>query len=535
MRKKKEPEVITPVEVRETQEQIVPEVLEPLFKKPDLFEWQPTIDQCYFFYDSDNCRVSARFEEFYNIEKDDTPISKFKIKQGHYQKRMPEICQHINYFITFYDPEMELYNAIFLTKFLIDRKPFINQKDFQKLIIRRFGTPTLIDKIRRMACDLYIDNIADNDDEKYVATPKITNTQAKQILAISFCVRMILPLCLHYTNINETFDKKTSYIPFFDRLIMKIISTFEKNGVGVFNTLCRFVEHRVDKNHGAHYLMWAKKKQLYGVTRQTYLDEVIHEVIIVKGLYKLDYRRSVVSFIDGVIFKHHINFKRENFKTKPVEIDQYDATTDSDNYLSHAESLEMQAYKVDASSAIFTDVNNRQVLKKIRKNFRIEITPEELEFYMKNMQINTITESFVHDFYARIFSDTNANLQISEYDTVYLIILLKKYLQIKGLSLLPQLCTAKIKGRFKENLIKNAKFTETVVTSNKHQQIIEERYKYIDELFPGEMLNLKMLSTYINSEFEFVDYDNADIHGYVCTDIDINRLTDEYDTFLSII
>ena len=151
------------------------------------------------------------------------------------------------------------------------------------------------------------------------------------------------------------------------------------------------------------------------------------------------------------------------------------------------------------------------------------------------MRINSVTESFVHDFYSHIFSDTNANLQITEYDTIYLTILLKKYLQLKGLVLLPQLCTAKIKGRFKENLIKNAKFTETVVTSNKHVELVNDKYKYVDELFPDEMLNLKMLSTFINSEFEFVDFEDEDIHGYVCTDIDINRLSDEYDTFLTII
>ena len=100
--------------------------------------------------------------------------------------------------------------------------------------------------------------------------------------------------------------------------------------------------------------------------------------------------------------------------------------------------------------------------------------------------------------------------------------------------LLPQLCTAKIKGKFKENLIKNAKFTETVSTSNVHTAIIEERFRYIDELFPGEMLNMRKLSAFINSEFEFVDYD-PEINGIILDDIDMSVLADEYDTFLSII
>lgn len=512
---------------------IIPEHLASEFKNPDLFEWVPNDDQVYFFYDAESCKVVTFYEQFYGITKE-TPISKFKIKQGHYQKRMPEICQHINYFINFYDDNQEFYNSIFSMKFLVDRKPFISQKDFINKVVDRVITPTLVKKIQNMANDLYVDNISDNNDEKYVATPKITNPQARQILAISFCIRMILPLCLHYTNVNDSFETKTAYIPFFDKLIMKIIAAFERYSTKVFNTLCRFVEHRVDKYYGQHTLMWNKKKQLYGIVRASYLDEVIHEVIVVKGLYKLDYRRSVVSFIDGVIFKHHINFKRENFRTKPVEIDQYDNTSDNDNYLSKAESLEMQAYKVDASSVIFTEANIRQVLKRIRENFRIDIPEEELEFYQKNLKINNVTEDFVHDFYSGIFHDTNANLQLTEYDTIYLIVLLKKYLQYKGMILLPQLCTAKIKGKFKENLIKNAKFTETVSTSNVHTAIVEERFRYIDELFPGEMLNMRKLSAFINSEFEFVDYD-PEINGIILDDIDMSTLADEYDTFLSII
>lgn len=502
-------------------------------KYPDLFEWVPEDNNIFFIFDEPTGKVVARFEEFYNITRD-TQISKFKINQGHYKKRMPEICQHMNYFINFYDTNNELYNSIFSVKFTIDKRPSIQPKAFRELVLNRIITPSLVEKIKQMAKDLYVENIADNNEEKYVATPKITNSQAKQVLAISFCIRIILPLCLHYTNINEHFEKKTAYIPFLNKLIMKIIAKFEKDDIKVFNTLCRFVEYRVDKYYGQHYLMWAKKKQLYGIEKCIYLDEVIHEVIVVKGLYKIDYRRSVVSFIDGVIFKHHVNFKRENFKTKPVEIDQYDSATDNDNYLSHAEALEMQAYKVDASSAIFTDANINQVLKRIRENFRFTIPEEEIQFYYDNLMISNVTESFIHDFYSRIFHDTNADIQLTKRDTVILIVILKKYLQCKGMTLLAQLCTAKIRGKFKENLIKNAKFLETVNTSDVHQNIIAEKFKYVDELFPGENLNMRKVSAFINSELELVDYNSPD-NGKLLTNINIQQLVDEYDTFLSII
>ena len=197
----------------------IPQVVKSLSKYPDLFSWEPKDEEIYFCYDPELCKVVTRYEEYYGIHRD-TNISKFKIKQGHYQKRMPEICQHINYFINFYDKEnMELYNSVFVMKNLIDRKPFISQKDFRKLVLNRVVTDSIIEKLIQMAFDIYEENTVETSDTtRYVSTPKITPSQAKLILAISFCIRIIIPLCLHYVNVNDTFKSKTAYIPFFDKL-----------------------------------------------------------------------------------------------------------------------------------------------------------------------------------------------------------------------------------------------------------------------------------------------------------------------------
>ena len=73
---------------------------------------------------------------------------------------------------------------------------------------------------------------------------------------------------------------------------------------------------------------------------ELYLNSLIHEVILVKSLHKLAYNRSIVSFIDGIITHSYTHYRYENFKYKPVEIEVEDS--DSDDYMSHAETLEMQ-------------------------------------------------------------------------------------------------------------------------------------------------------------------------------------------------
>ena len=98
---------------------------------------------------------------------------------------------------------------------------------------------------------------------------------------------------------------------------------------------------------------------------------------------------------------------------------------------------------------------------------------------------------------------------------------------------LPQICTAKVHGRFKDNCIKNSRFIEKFSTSSVYQSIIAEKYRYIQELNPKEDPIIKKLSTIINSSFEFVDMD-PNLNGYVCNDVNMDIVMDEYMLLLSI-
>jgi hypothetical protein len=102
------------------------------------------------------------------------------------------------------------------------------------------------------------------------------------------------------------------------------------------------------------------------------------------------------------------------------------------------------------------------------------------------------------------------------------------------MSLLPQICTANVKGRFKENIIKNSKFIEKFQSSSVYQNIIKSKFKYVYDLSPKKELIIKRLSTIINSTFILVDPD-SEINGIEYTDVNIDRIIDEYLQFLSII
>lgn len=530
-RKKKEP-TVEAVETA-TEEIINQESTEASDKPIPLNDWVPTKDEMYFTVD-DNSNACANY--FASILKiNHTQFETFIIIKKHYIERMSDILHHINYFINFYDVNREYCMSLLSVKYLVDtRQSSMTQKAFKKLILDRIITPTYVANIKRMVHDLYTVNIDTDVNGDYRSTPKITNAHAKVILAVSFSIRTILPICIHFTNISSSITTKRDYIPFFDSIFMDVITEFEKNDTEIYSAICRFIAYRISRKYNSDIPMWEKKKQVHGANYETYLDELIHEVILVKSLYKIKYDSSVVSYFDGIIQKNYLQFKSENYKAKPVEISSEDFQNDSDDFLTHSESLEMSMYRIDESNIIINEVNNENVMRQIHEHFNIDISDEEYEFYMDNIHLNRLTQVLIHAFYSRFFRDTKAVQLLPKSDVVYLIIVLKKYLQLSGMVILPQILTATVCGKFKENVIKNFRFIEKYKTSAIYQNVIEDKFKYVRELNSKEDPIIKLLSIIINSVFTFVDPD-PEINGKRCEDIQNDLIIDEFLRFLSII
>ena len=499
---------------------------------PELSTWEPSgEEQIYYSYEHEVVR--AHYEEKMNLNRG-LSFSTFIILRPHFKNKIEDIIKHINYFLDYYDKDKDIFVSVMSIKFQIDQYPSMSKDVFSELIMTRIITPEFIERIKMMAWNLYKININSDSENRYRNTPKITNEQARQLIAISFAIRMILPLCIHFVNTNKNFIEKTSYIPCFDRIFMKLIKGFEVDDIEVLSDLIRFTDFRVNRAYNSNRGVWQQKKQLHGDVKSLYVEEVIHEVIIVKGLYKLDYTKSPVSFLDGIISKHHSNFQMEKFKSKPVEIDSDESTSDNDDYLSRSESLEMAVYRVDESNVMINDVNIECTMAKIKMDYNIRIPPEEFRFYYENCTINSITQFLLHGFYSKKFNDTNAIYNLNREETITLMLIMKKYFQLCHMIILPQICTAKVRGKFKDSAIKNSKFIEKITSSSVYQNIISVKYKYVDELNPKENLIIKRLSTIINSTFEFVDFDDR-INEMEYADVDIDQISNEFLYFLSLI
>lgn len=509
---------------------IVQDIFEYVDEIPMLDKWNPKPEDRFLEFKGDY--IQAHFEKL--DLKSDNKLCIFIIKKLHYKSRADDICNVVNYFLTFFDKKWELFDAMLRVKYFIDQRPNMSLKAFRKLIMEEIVTKNFVKLIKGMTNHLYTLNIDSDTEGKYKNTPKITNDQARLIVGVSFAIRCILPICIHFSDTNNNFIYKKEYIPCFDKITMNVIRKFEKNDIPIFNAIEKFVKYRIDRYWKQDQRICFKKKQLYGTTQELYLEEMIHEVILVKSLYKLDYNRSVVSYIDGVIFRYHNNFKIENFKVKPIEIDQNENQSDDSERLSHAEAIEMSVYRVDESNALINEVNAREVLESIRKRFNVDFEEGELEFYYDRVRISPVTKLILESFYTRFFHDPNATLGLEREVIIELLVRLKKYMLLRKMVLLPQLCTARVRGKYRENTIKNSKFIEKVTTSNIWNNIIEEEYTYVKDLSTKDDVLLKKFSIFINCQYEFVDFKGPD-DGLLYEDIDQDQLINEFSLFLSII
>lgn len=501
---------------------------------PKLYYWKPEEEDLFFIQrDPRDTTIIARYDKLGFPEK----FCTYHILMKHFIKKMPDVLAHMNYFVKFYDTDKEFVMAYLSLKHIIDTKTdVLTTKSLKNYILTRIMTETFMDRIEKMVNDLYALNIDTDKSGSYRSTPKITNEQAKVILAVSFTLRLILPACIHYTNVSPTITTKTGYIPCFINIFMDVIKKFEARSIPIYGPLCNFVEYRIVKRSGSDKIMLDKKKQIHGENIETYLDKLIKEVIIVKAIYKLDYEQSPVSFFDGIIHRNYKQFKNEKFNSKPVELSSEDISRDSDNddFLSHSEAIEMSMYRNNESNPIITKANAEKVLENIRRDFNVHITDEEFEFYMENVHLNPLIQRLLHMFYSNFFHDTTAINLIPRKDVIYLTVVLKKFLQYKGMVLIPQLCTATVRGKFKENMIKNRRFNEQYENSTQFQHVLKDKFKYVEQLNPKEPPIKKLLSTIINSSFVWVDT-NPEINGKENDDIDIDTMINEFETFLLII
>jgi hypothetical protein len=509
---------------------------------PKLNDWEPNESDVIFEIIPNANKIRAVLSKCKSLENAPDELkeklmllSTFSIRWKHYMVRMPDITKAINYFITFYDEDDEYMLALMSLKYHVDSDRCKDVSTFQTLLLHIMITDSLTEKIRKMIRELEPANIESEKTTSYKSTPKLTNEDAENILLLSFYFRFILPIVIHWYNLPSTegIANEKNYIQTFVCIFKSVVEKIGKGAINVYILIKQLINHRIGKKFNSDIIIHEKKKEKNGTTDASYCNELSDEILLVKSLYKIDYSKSVVSYIDGIIGQNYMQYKVENFKIKTVGISTEEITKDSDDSFSHLESIEMKTYRVNDGNNIIENANIELALNRIDTRFNIKISNEQLDWYNEHIGIiNPLAKYFVTYFYQNFFGESSFIDLLDRRTTIKLILIMKFFLELKGFKIIPQVCTASMVIE-KESAIKNRKFNDKFENSQINNEIMTNKFSYIKEIIGKDDIIKKYVSSIINSTFTLVD-ESEKLNGLVCSNLKQDDVIDEFCQFLLI-
>ena len=224
-----------------------------------------------------------------------------------------------------------------------------------------------------------------------------------------------------------------------------------------------------------------------------------------------------------------------------------------------------------------SDLNIPMTIRYLKRRFDIEITDDEIDFYIKNHVPSEIQIQLVKSYFAKYFGSYRDLNLCNRKDYITLMLLLKKKLMIElGYDkdvedaedsednaddeinnivgdddyladnneesnapctdsdmrpvALPYIISGNLSDHINTRVIRNIKFTEKVESSYTFQKLQEENHKYLNFIKPS--YDMGLVSSLINTRFTYVEYEHPELLGQEITYND-NKIADEMLFFLT--
>ncbi len=554
-RKKIEMEESEVLETTEENEQVV---LKPIIDrstlKAPINEWVETDEERYLTYEPQKCYID--FHKIFGI-KSLAGYREFTIRKDSYSNQLPVICRYINFFIHAYDKEHELLTAYLNLKFVTDNEDadiyFTGEAQLGQFIDHIYEvmfTPTIIEKIHQLVDDNYLDDIeSDEGSKKYITKEKkhlesleFTNEHIKTLLKISFGIKMMSPVIFHYLAKNKIIVNKTT--PHLFNAFKGLFDIFSDT-CNMYNKLFVYVKAKVMENKSNNDKMYAQR-EILGIDEFSVIHRFTRVVLISENIVKFKfnenwdpsakkYKENITGFIKTIIKYQLMYFIKEQHSKGFTEL-TYARNADG---LSGVDKMEMQLEKLDEGSIIIAKESVTDEVERLIDEYGFEITEEELNYYRKNFNIQPLHQMLITSLFAGNLGSFRNTLGISRDNFIRLALILKKrILRESGFDntnvftdrvALPYILTGNIKEKINTRLIRNAKFKEDCEESYIIDDLLHNKYKYLEEIDKDSIMGI--LSTINNTVFTYCCYENPDIYG---TEINVekNSITDELGFFL---
>lgn len=488
-----------------------PQFLELKEGFPYVWEWakEEHPEDQYFTYQGKV--VNVAFDAIFGRPNMDTALNSFFInfKEAYFNK-LYLIIDHINYFIKFYDHDRELLTSYLHIKYILDLKKTkkFKREAFIKLIMERLFTPTMCDKIRKMVDDNYVIDLTPKErsskKKSYPEEQKFEVRHAKVLMRVSTAIKILIPMLIHYITIYFNNKKECEnlhlyYLPLFE--------TFG-DGVDIIGKMYYIIYQKAMASSKQDTPIHDKQEAL-GESVVTLTENLLYKNIIIDNVFRYEFNGNIISFNTVLLDKQLFYFSNTDLG---VDHNLISMEKDSEG-LSGLDKMEIYTTKIDEFQLLFSEINIKDTVNRIKNSIKYKIDEEEYDYYLKHHKINHTSKKIMFYFYAKYFNGFR-DLKLISDPRMYitLLVIMKHTLEAKGCIYLNQVITANIAGKINTRTIRNTKYLTKVRESSVHKNILKKKYSTAVEMGKSDIA-IDILSAIINTRMTLVDYELQDYLG----------------------
>ena len=460
----------------------------------------------------------------------------FIIERKLFFKKTDLICQYIDYFIEFFDPEKELPLVYLSLKEVIDSNiKTLTMQEFLKLLTMRFFHDTQIKKhiyeLVEYNYDLDV-TIDEKTGRVFEGLYDFNNEEAKVLLAISVFMKFVIPITSQYINTTDmyTADELNSLVTsVFVEAFYRMGDYKDVEADEVLVKLYKFTETKILKHYGVHSVLWNQQCALRGLTESMHVDTILIKHLLSNNMFKFKFDNNIISFLKSIVETQLIcTINKLKYKANPVKIE----TEKNYNGLSGIDKLEQSMAKLDETMIIRCERAIEYEFNRLEKELG-EIDGEEHAYYMEHFLLTCPFHKMIVDyFFAKEFGGYTELKNVSAEQYVDLVIYAKRKTKLQGYKELPDLISSNMEGKMSQRLLQNSKYITKYSSSETYQDLKNNKYKCLNGY--NETAILDIASKTLNNVFVYVDYDNQERTG---EQIEFNEdiISDEIFNFVDMI
>ena len=157
----------------------------------------------------------------------------------------------------------------------------------------------------------------------------------------------------------------------------------------------------------------------------------------------------------------------------------------------------------------------------MQKECDVPITEEELEYYRKHRKPSDMVTQLIRSRFAKEFMSYRDQYIVPGRDALEMLLRLKKQLIFEAgyrdgkehneYVILPYILTGNISGKVNHRIIRTSKMLARIEENPDYQQLITNKYREVEELYPG--FTKEFISKFLYTKFTFVCYERPELTG----------------------